>query len=360
MIPATIPHLEKYISNYEQERRDELVSSTKDRKERKKALATSKFLNELNLLLNEFESVITSSIEESRDIRLWVHITLGPTISNPRETYCMHFLSYQNNSNRSPPPPLTLHTEAERSARIRRLEKVLVRRFLEFSFKNNSESSAIVSYGPAVTSKWNFFISATILHGISPVPGTQFAVDCMIEGKTPVEQLLTTEAADSSIVTGGDMFCYREGGEFNLKQKPWNWPYDSHTARKTSSSSVTDGFEQLGKSSSEHIIEEEEEKKRKTKSVTMTRKKASSNHPVEVTIDCCLGTISECSISKPTRDDMDGECADGDKGPMATCTPPATHQLEAESEKGDQEWAVSHWWVQRKGMKGIPERIYAV
>ena len=63
MIPTTIPHLEKYISNYEQERVDELVSSTKNRKEKKKALAASKFMNEMNFLLIEFESVITSSIE---------------------------------------------------------------------------------------------------------------------------------------------------------------------------------------------------------------------------------------------------------------------------------------------------------
>lgn len=68
IIPATIPHLEKYISNYEQERMDELAVSTKDRKERKKAVAASKFMNEMNLLLIEFESVITSSIEVLRYI----------------------------------------------------------------------------------------------------------------------------------------------------------------------------------------------------------------------------------------------------------------------------------------------------
>lgn len=284
-------------------------------------------------------------------MRLWVNITLGPTISNPRETYCMHFLCTQNSSKRSQPPPPT--TEAEVSARIKRMEKILVRRFLEFSFKNSSESSAVISYGPAVTSKWNAFLSATILRPTVPVCPVPWSHPGMLLQQDSLLSTFAEAAEDSGVVpvtTGcGDMFCYREGSEFNLKQKPWNWPYDSHTAVKGSSSCSPP---QAEKNSTEVTNK---------KSVTMIRKKASSNHPVEVTVDCCLGTISECSISKPTWDHVDGEGGDDGKGPMvSSCTPTAMQQLEEEEGKGDLQWAVSHWWVQRKGLKGIPERVYAV
>lgn len=65
MIPATILQLDKYLANYQQENTVERVS-TKIRKERKKALAVSKLISEMNLLLSEFESIIASSIKVER------------------------------------------------------------------------------------------------------------------------------------------------------------------------------------------------------------------------------------------------------------------------------------------------------
>ena len=60
MIPATIQQLDKYLSDYQQEKSCEVVSS-KNRKEQKKAIAVSKLISEINMILSEFESVLVGS-----------------------------------------------------------------------------------------------------------------------------------------------------------------------------------------------------------------------------------------------------------------------------------------------------------
>ena len=60
MIPATIQQLDKYLFAYQQENKDEVVCS-RNRKEQKKAIAVSKLINEINLLLSEFGSILVGS-----------------------------------------------------------------------------------------------------------------------------------------------------------------------------------------------------------------------------------------------------------------------------------------------------------
>jgi hypothetical protein len=279
----------------------------------------------------------------------------------------MHFSPFQSSKIIGISPPLS---EADFALRSKRLEKILVRRFLEFSVKNNFESSSLSNSSPSVTSKWNVFLSAAVLRPVcSTVLCSLSAMDCVLPGQTSTERAdeieaaplsSAFEAAESSAVSG-NMFCYREGSEFNLKQRPWNWPYDSRTvATKANTLLGTEGFsaslenEAMRNVSSESMAKTE----KKRKPVTMIRKKVSSNYPVEVTVDCCSGTISECSISRPQLNDAENEGGEAGKGsPMASSTASAANQAKGQ---GDQEWAVSHWLVQRKGFKGIPERVYAV
>lgn len=276
----------------------------------------------------------------------------------------MHFSPFQSSKIIGISPPLS---EADFALRSKRLEKILVRRFLEFSVKNNFESSSLSNSSPSVTSKWNVFLSAAVLRPVcSTVLCSLSAMDCVLPGQTSTERADEIEAAPLSsafeaAAVSGNMFCYREGSEFNLKQRPWNWPYDILTvATKANTLLGTEGFsaslenEAMRNVSSESMAKTE----KKRKPVTMIRKKISSNYPVEVTVDCCSGTISECSISRPQLNDAENEGGEAGKGsPMASSTPSAANQAKGQ---GDQEWAVSHWFVQRKGFKGIPERVYAV
>ena len=61
MIPATIQQLDKYLFAYQQEEKKDEIVCSRNRKEQKKAIAVSKLINQINLLLSEFGSILVGS-----------------------------------------------------------------------------------------------------------------------------------------------------------------------------------------------------------------------------------------------------------------------------------------------------------
>ena len=331
MIPVTLNHLRSLSVEYPtHENQKQLVEQT-SRKEFQRKKVAFQYVSEMQDLFGAFAKAITATANAERSSNITVSIVLGPSLSNPKETYCLHFMKNQTEYN--------CDSEESLNKTINRLGKILIRRMLEFSFANSLTLQA-------PKPNWNYFLVISVLNPVILISS----------------EISKVHHDEVDIVNDENSFFVQiAGSDFKLKQPPEHFPVALRAVNYPNFNTVT------SKEMGPRVVR---------------RSKAAKGvaFPVEVTVDCCSGTISPCSTGNDSRipkdatimsDDntasdggaMSGSDLEtgtseslGSEGEQGEMQPEPLPEVEQEKQK---EWELSHWWVQRKGVRGIKKGIFA-